>query len=112
VTVKVIGVWDTVGALGLPRITALTRLGLQSDQSREMSFYDTKLSSCVENAFQALALDERRTAFSPAVWEKPAGNQTVGLKLSTIRLELLLTMLAAAKASLVPWRTFKRRRRV
>jgi hypothetical protein len=41
-----------------------------------MSFYDTKLSNCVENAFQALALDERRTAFGPALWEKPAGNRT------------------------------------
>ncbi|TLD37136.1 Homoserine dehydrogenase [Venturia nashicola] len=76
VTVKAIGVWDTVGALGLPRINFLTRVGLQTDQSREMTFYDTKLSNCVENAFQALALDERRTAFSPAVWEKPANNRT------------------------------------
>ncbi|KAF2418492.1 hypothetical protein EJ08DRAFT_53200 [Tothia fuscella] len=76
VCVKVIGVWDTVGSLGLPRINVLTRVGLQSDQSRAMSFYDTKLSGCVENAFQALALDERRTAFAPAVWEKPAGCQT------------------------------------
>jgi hypothetical protein len=42
-----------------------------------MAFYNTKLSNRVENAFQALALDERRTAFSPAVWEKPPGNQTV-----------------------------------
>jgi len=41
-----------------------------------MTFYDTKLSGCVENAFQALALDERRTSFSPAVWEKPQGNRT------------------------------------
>lgn len=49
---------------------------MQTDQSREMAFYDTKLSNCVENAFQALALDERRTAFGPAVWEKPANNRT------------------------------------
>jgi len=42
-----------------------------------MGFYDTKLSNCIENAFQALALDERRSAFAPAVWEKPRGNNTV-----------------------------------
>lgn len=41
-----------------------------------MAWYDTKLSSCVENAFQALALDEHRSSFSPAVWEKPEGNRT------------------------------------
>jgi uncharacterized protein (DUF2235 family) len=67
-TVKAIGVFDTVGALGLPRIDILTRIGLQKDQSRVMRFYDTKLGPNIENAFQALALDERRTAFSPTVW--------------------------------------------
>jgi uncharacterized protein (DUF2235 family) len=60
----------------MPRIEFLTRLGLQGQESKEMSFYDTKLSNCIENAFQALGLDERRTAFSPAVWEKPDGNRT------------------------------------
>lgn len=77
IRVKAIGVWDTVGSLGTPRIGFLQRLGVQSPQSRETSFYDTTLSDCVENAFQALALDERRSAFSPAVWEKPPGNNTV-----------------------------------
>ncbi|KAF1983722.1 hypothetical protein K402DRAFT_337901 [Aulographum hederae CBS 113979] len=75
--VKAIGVWDTVGSLGAPRISILTKLGIQPAESSEMSFYDTKLSNCVENAFQALALDERRTSFAPAVWEKPPGNRTV-----------------------------------
>lgn len=41
-----------------------------------MSFYDTSLSDCIENAFQALALDERRSSFSPALWEKFPGNTT------------------------------------
>lgn len=76
IKIKAIGVWDTVGSLGTPRLGWLTKVGLQSNESKEMSFYDTKLSSCVENAFQALALDERRSAFSPAVWEKPEGNRT------------------------------------
>lgn len=55
----------------------LTRMGIQRDESREMAFYDTKLSDCIENAFQALALDEQRASFSPALWEKPEGNRTV-----------------------------------
>lgn len=76
IRIKVIAVWDTVGSLGTPRFSFLQKLGLQTPESKEMSFYDTKLSPCVENAFQALALDERRSAFSPAVWEKPPGNKT------------------------------------
>lgn len=76
VTVKAIGVWDTVGSLGIPRVGWLQRIGLQGGESDRMQFYDTKLSNAVENAFQALALDENRSAFSPAVWEKAPGNRT------------------------------------
>ncbi|KAF2731749.1 hypothetical protein EJ04DRAFT_536408 [Polyplosphaeria fusca] len=76
IPIKAIGVWDTVGSLGTPRIGWLQKVGLQGAESREASFYDTKISNCVENAFQALALDEKRSAFSPAVWEKPEGNRT------------------------------------
>ncbi|KAF1836948.1 hypothetical protein BDW02DRAFT_577534 [Decorospora gaudefroyi] len=76
IPIKVIAVWDTVGSLGIPRIGILQRAGLQSAQSKATTFHDTKLSNCVENAFQALALDENRSSFSPAVWEKPEGNRT------------------------------------
>jgi uncharacterized protein (DUF2235 family) len=76
IPIKCIAVWDTVGSLGIPRIGKLQRLGLQMKQSKATTFYDTKLSNCIENAFQALALDENRASFSPAVWEKPEGNRT------------------------------------
>ena len=75
-SIKAIGVWDTVGSLGFPRIDPLIKIGLQGSDSKRMGFYDTKLSNCIENAFQALALDERRTPFSPAVWEKPRDSTT------------------------------------
>lgn len=45
--------------------------------TKELLFYDTSIQNCIENAFQALALDESRSCFSPAVWEKPRGNTTV-----------------------------------
>ncbi|KAF9631692.1 protein of unknown function DUF2235 [Lasiodiplodia theobromae] len=80
VRVKAIGVWDTVGSLGAPRIGWLTRVGLQPMQSKEMTFYDTKLSNCVDYAFQALALDERRTSFAPALWEKSRDNKRTVLR--------------------------------
>ncbi|PIA98230.1 hypothetical protein CB0940_06588 [Cercospora beticola] len=77
VPVRVIGVWDTVGSLGTPKIGWLTRLGLQSATMKELSFYDTSLGNHIEYAFQALALDERRFAFPPTLWEKFEDNTTV-----------------------------------
>lgn len=76
VNIKVVGVWDTVGALGTPKIGLLTRLGLQDHTMKDLSFYDTALSNCIEYAFQALALDERRFSFPPSLWEKLEGNTT------------------------------------
>jgi uncharacterized protein (DUF2235 family) len=60
-----VGVWDTVGCLGIPGTlgAALT--------ARLSSFHDVELSSLVCNAFHALALDERRLAFRPALWYFP-----------------------------------------
>ena len=63
-----LGVFDTVGALGVP-ITALTFL------NRRYRFHDVCLGSLVDNAFQALAVDEVRGPFEPAIWEKPDGWQ-------------------------------------
>jgi uncharacterized protein (DUF2235 family) len=64
-----IGVWDTVGALGIPwsGIPAIDRL------NRRWAFHDTRLSSSVKAAFQALAIDEARKPFEPAVWQQKPG---------------------------------------
>lgn len=69
IRIKAVAVWDTVGSLGIPQISILSRLGLPHS-TKEYKFNDTKISSIVENAFQALALDEHRKPFSPAVWER------------------------------------------
>lgn len=63
---KFIGVWDTVGALGLPVG------GLLQFINKRWSFHDMTLSSWVDNAFQALAIDERRKPFQPSIWEQSA----------------------------------------
>lgn len=70
VPIRAIGVWDTVGSLGIPRIPWLEKLKFQSTRMRDFQFYDTTINDLVENAFQALALDEQRSPFSPALWEK------------------------------------------
>lgn len=74
--INCIGVWDTVGALGIPVNPLLQRalpfLHLPSF-FRTYKWFDTRLDSAVKNAFHALALDESRSPFSPAVWERKPG---------------------------------------
>ena len=65
------------GALGIPRIPLLEDIGLQRPMIENYQFFDTTLEDRMENAFQALALDEKRSAYEPTVWDKPAGNKTV-----------------------------------
>jgi Uncharacterized alpha/beta hydrolase domain (DUF2235) len=59
VEIECIGVWDTVGALGIPgsRLCAKT-----------FEFHETELGPRVRHAFQALAIDEQRGNFQGAVW--------------------------------------------
>jgi uncharacterized protein (DUF2235 family) len=62
VRIRMIGVWDTVGALGIP-LRGLRWLTRRNDR-----FHDTELSGMVDNAFQALAIDEYRGPFEPTLW--------------------------------------------
>jgi uncharacterized protein (DUF2235 family) len=71
ITIRCLGVYDTVGALGVP-IPALALLGRLFFRGIAQ-FHDTVLSSIVENAFQALAIDERRGPFVPALWTAAPG---------------------------------------
>ncbi|NMO92509.1 phospholipase effector Tle1 domain-containing protein [Actinomycetospora sp. TBRC 11914] len=67
--IALVGVWDTVGALGIPRTFGL----LSALLSRRIEgFHDLRLARDVRHARQALALDERRGPFQPAVWAEPA----------------------------------------
>jgi uncharacterized protein (DUF2235 family) len=71
--IKFIGVWDTVGSLGIP-------LGLLGRVfNRKHRFHDVSLSRIVANAYQALAIDEKRKPFKAAIWEQhpDATNQTL-----------------------------------
>lgn len=57
-----LGVWDTVGALGIP-------LKWAASLNRKYQFHDVKLSSQIRYAYHALSIDEQRAAFEPALWE-------------------------------------------
>src|SRR3954468_15922767 len=67
-----VGVWDTVGALGIP----LRAFG--SANQKKFQFMDTGLSRAVKFAFHALAIDEHREPFLPTLWAtEPDPGQTV-----------------------------------
>jgi len=59
--IKFVGVWDTVGAMGIP----LSFLGLFNDKDE---FYDTRIGRNVSIARHAMAIDEHRSDFTPTVW--------------------------------------------
>jgi uncharacterized protein (DUF2235 family) len=61
---KMVGVWDTVGSLGLPALVGKVDL-------LQYGFLDTNLHPDVLNAYQALAIDERRAEFPPTLWTPP-----------------------------------------
>ena len=58
--VHFIGVWDTVGALGVP--------GTNLSVHGKYSWRDTELSSAVNYAYHAVALDEHRAAYDVSLW--------------------------------------------
>ncbi|KAG8160121.1 hypothetical protein KVR01_009657 [Diaporthe batatas] len=76
IRIKAVAVWDTVGALGIPPAPVFGIRG-SADQWK---FTSTHVSSKVENAFQALSLDEPRAAFRPALWERLEDNKVTNLK--------------------------------
>jgi len=65
-TIAFLGVWDTVGALGAPFGTPL---GWLINKFFQYQFHDIKLSSIIESAYHAVAIDERRWPFRPCLWE-------------------------------------------
>lgn len=60
-------VWDTVGSMGVP-FGFLRWIG-----QRFYKFHDVKLSPKIRQAYQALAIDEHRRNFAPAVWDTKRG---------------------------------------
>ena len=66
VGIHLIGVWDTVGSLGVP--DDLVLLDQLLDQPRKYRFHDTELSARVRHGRHALAIDERRASFAPTLW--------------------------------------------
>ena len=73
VPIKCIGVWDTVGDLGIPG-------HLDEIFTQFYQFHDTTLGPHVENAFHALALDEHRRDFAPTLWVQSPDARAKGVQ--------------------------------
>ncbi len=65
ISIKFIGVWDSVGALGIP-VDVLKDVNMKFYE-----FHDTQLCDIVENAYHAVAIDEHRQEYDVCLW-KPA----------------------------------------
>ena len=70
--IRFIGVWDTVGGLGIP-----THLGpgLIDPFRKRYEFHDVKLDPRIPHARHAVAIDEMRGPFSPTLWQDPEPGQ-------------------------------------
>jgi len=69
IKIKFLGVWDTVGALGIPLHLS------EHFNARFYQFHDTRLSKIVENAYHALAIDEHREIFDACLWNPDAPSE-------------------------------------
>jgi hypothetical protein len=72
IPVEFVGVWDTVGALGIPAYLGVPDL-LHSRERYE--FLDVELNPRIPHARHAVALDEMRGPFRPTLWADPAPGQ-------------------------------------
>jgi len=60
--VKMVGVWDTVGAVGIPL------LSIEGISSSTLRFHHTGLRRPIQHGFHAVAIDEHRPKFAPTLW--------------------------------------------
>lgn len=67
VPIEMVGVWDTVKALGL-RLPLLWKL-----TEKRHAFHNSHLGASIRHGFHALALDETREVFQPVLWDCPPG---------------------------------------
>jgi len=72
IDIEFLGIWDTVGALGIP-ISSFDWFN-----RRYYEFHDTELSSIVRHAYHALATDEHRENYAATLWDpKQKPNQVL-----------------------------------
>ena len=63
-----IGVWDTVGALGVPVLIPWFPSTWLHFINQRWEFHNVTLGKTVDHAYHAVAIDERRAQFKPTLW--------------------------------------------
>jgi uncharacterized protein (DUF2235 family) len=68
IPIEFIGVWDTVGALGLP----IEEMKHGLDHFFQLQFHDGEndLHPGIKNAYHALCIDDERLTFHPVLWDE------------------------------------------
>lgn len=68
-----LGMWDTVGTRSIPALGPRWLQPIAKWLNHRSEFHDAKLSTWVDGAFHALAIDEQRAAFEPTLWHQQPG---------------------------------------
>ncbi len=71
--IEFVGVWDTVGSLGVPLSSLRILSWLGSFVNHDFQFHDTSLSTIIKHAYHAVSIHEHRGTFPATLWEKQAG---------------------------------------
>lgn len=80
VHIKMVGVWDTVGTVGVPLFS------FEGISRSTFGFLHTGLRQSIDNGYHAIAVDEHRKDFAPTLWtvRKPHDPKAVVPKPRTI----------------------------
>ncbi|EGW55488.1 phospholipase effector Tle1 domain-containing protein [Candidatus Endoriftia persephonae] len=91
--VHCVGVWDTVGAVGMPvdelrdgltwLLQQLARIRFLSKYVPVVEFLDGTPPRHMQHGFHALAIDDQRQAFHPTLW-KESGNPAEGAQVEQV----------------------------
>lgn len=83
VRIAFLGVWDTVGALGIPSAPWLPGR-LSRWLNRRWEFHDPTLSRIVDRAYHAVAVDEQRIQYTPTLWEQQLEAKRAGQRMEQV----------------------------
>ncbi|KAI0390447.1 hypothetical protein F5Y17DRAFT_461757 [Xylariaceae sp. FL0594] len=78
--VEAVGVFDTVGSLGVPKTEGwgswLLNIAGRQVPAEEFGFHNVELSPYIKHAYHAMALDEHRKPFDTTMWHYPQSDGT------------------------------------
>jgi hypothetical protein len=86
IDIEMIGVWDTVSALGFPKDSSWLIIGISmlidkiSDYIFPHHYFNYQLDKNVKNVYHALAIDDDRYSFHPKVWNEIREDRPINIE--------------------------------